>query len=53
MKSERERQISYNIAYIWNLKHGTNELNTKQKQNYRCREKFMTTQGGSGDKLGD
>ena len=24
-KSERERQISYDIAYTWNLKYGTNE----------------------------
>jgi len=24
-KSERERQISYDITYIWNLKYGTNE----------------------------
>ena len=27
MKSDRERQISYDIAYTWNLKkNGTNEL---------------------------
>ena len=24
-KSEREGQISYDIAYMWNLKNGTNE----------------------------
>ena len=24
-KSERERQISYDITYMWNLKHDTNE----------------------------
>ena len=24
-KSERERQTSYDIAYMWNLKYGTNE----------------------------
>ena len=24
-KSERERQIPYDIAYMWNLKYGTNE----------------------------
>ena len=24
-KSERERQIPYNITYIWNLKYGWNE----------------------------
>ena len=25
MKSERERQIPYDITYMWNLKYGTNE----------------------------
>ena len=25
-KSDRERQISYDINYIWNLKNDTNEL---------------------------
>ena len=24
-KSERERQIPYDITYMWNLKYGTNE----------------------------
>ena len=24
-KSERERQISYDISYIWNIIYGTNE----------------------------
>ena len=26
MKTERERQIPYDITYIWNLTYGTNEL---------------------------
>ena len=26
MKSDRERQISYDIAYMYSLKKGTNEL---------------------------
>ena len=25
-KSDREKQVSYDIAYMWNLKKGTNEL---------------------------
>ena len=25
-ESDRERQISYNITYMWNLKYDTNEL---------------------------
>ena len=34
-KSERERQIPYDVAYMWNLKHGTNEP-MKQKQTERA-----------------
>ena len=30
-KSDRERQILYDITYIWNLKHNTKNLFTKQK----------------------
>ena len=30
-KSERERQIPYDITYMWNPKYGTN-LSMKQKQ---------------------
>ena len=26
MKSKRERQIPYDITYMWNLKYDTNEL---------------------------
>ena len=26
MSEVRERQISYDISYIWNIKNGTNEL---------------------------
>ena len=25
VKSDRERQISYDVTYMWNLKYGTNE----------------------------
>ena len=28
-KSERERQIPYDITYMWNLKYDTNELINK------------------------
>ena len=30
-KSERERQISYDITYLWNLKYDTNEPIYKRK----------------------
>ena len=43
-KSDRERQISYDIAYMWNLKKRYKW--TKQKQTHRLRERFYGYQGG-------
>ena len=59
-KSDRERQISYDITFMWNLKNSTNALiyNTEtdsQTENKRIVEsKLMVTKGaGEGkDKLG-
>ena len=31
MKSERKRQIPYDITYIWNLIYDTKELSTEKK----------------------
>ena len=36
-KSDRERQTSYDITYLWNLKNDINEL-IKQKQGHRHRK---------------
>ena len=36
-KSERERQIPYEIIYIWNLKYGTNELIYKTETDAQTR----------------
>ena len=47
VKSERERQIPYDITYMWNLKYDTNET-TKQKQTHGHREKTGGCQGGGG-----
>ena len=44
-KSERERQIPYDITYMQNLKYDTNELSTKQKQTHRHREQICGCQG--------
>ena len=33
-KLERERKIPFDITYMWNLKYGTNEPPTKQKQTH-------------------
>ena len=46
-KSERERQIPYDITYMWNLKHNTN-ISMKQKQTHRQREQTCGCQGGEG-----
>ena len=32
-KSDRERQIPYDISYMWNLKYDSNELNSKKQTN--------------------
>ena len=40
----REREISYDILYMWNLKINTNEL-TKQKETYRLRQWAHCFQG--------
>ena len=45
-KSERERQISYDITYIWNLIYGTNELFYRKET--RGHEQTCACQGGGG-----
>ena len=52
-KSEREREISYNIACMWNLMVQMNFLESKYNENID--NKFMITKGEKGkwDKLGD
>ena len=48
-KSDRERQISYDITYMWNLvfKNDTNELFTKQKQTHRYKKQTYGYQMGN------
>ena len=46
-KSDREKQISYDIAYMWNLKKIIQmNLFTKQKQTYRHRKQTYGYQRG-------
>ena len=45
-KSDRERQIPYNITYIWNLEYDTMNLSMKQKQTHKHREQTCGCQGG-------
>ena len=54
-KSDRERQISYDITYMWNLKKMVQvNLFTKQKLSHRYRKQTYGYQGGKGgrDNLG-
>ena len=48
-KSHRERQISYDITYMWNLKKMIQmNLFTKQKQTHRLQKQTYGYQSGKG-----
>ena len=47
-KSERERQISYDITYKWNLKYDTNEHIYETGQTHRHREQTCGCLGVGG-----
>ena len=47
-KSERERQIPYDITYMWNIKYDTNESIYETEKNHRHREQTGGFQGGGG-----
>ena len=51
-KSERERQIPYDITYMWSLKLAQMNLFTKQKQIHRHRAQTCGCQGGRGEGVG-
>ena len=38
VKSERERQIPYDVPYMWNLQYDTMNISMEPKQNYRQTE---------------
>ena len=46
-KLGRERQIPYDVTYIWNLIHGTNET-FYRKETHGLREQSCGCQGGGG-----
>ena len=50
-KSEREGQMPYEITYMWSLKHGTNDLTTKQKRSWTWRTDSCLP-GGMGEGVG-
>ena len=46
-KSDREKQIPYDITYMWNLKKDTNEFITKHKQTHRLQKQAYGYQKGN------
>ena len=47
-KSDRERQIPYDITYMWNLKYDTNELTYKTETDSDIENKLTATKGEEG-----
>ena len=55
VKSDRERQISYGITYMWKLKYDTNELIYKTETDSQTQKKNLWLPKGKGwerNKLG-
>ena len=48
MKSERERQVPYDVAYIWNLIYGTSEP-FHRKETHGLEEQTCSCQGVEGE----
>ena len=47
-KSEREKKISCDITYMWNLKYGTNEPIYKTDTDSQTQRTYLWLQGGKG-----
>ena len=47
-KSERDRQMPFDIIYMWNLKYDTNEHMYETKQTHRYREQISCRQAEGG-----
>ena len=48
MKTERDRQISYDITYTRNLKYGTGELTRKTETGSDIEKRLVVARGGEG-----
>ena len=46
--SHKERQMPYDITYMWNLKYDINEFIYKREINFRHGEQTCCWQGGGG-----
>ena len=47
-KSERERQIPYDIAYMWNLKYDTNEFIYETEKDSDTDNRLLVAKGEEG-----
>ena len=47
-KSERERQIPYDIAYMWNLKYDTNEFIYETETDSDTDNRLLVAKGEEG-----
>ena len=48
-KSDRERQISYDTAYMWNLKYDTNKIIYKTETDWQDIENSLPKGKGRGE----
>ena len=48
-KSERERQIPYDITHMWNLKHSRNELVYKTESDSQTENRLVLAKGREGE----
>ena len=46
VKSERERQIPYDVPYMWNLQYDTMNISMEPKQNHTQRENRLVVANG-------
>ena len=53
MKSVRQRQIPYDIASLWTLKYGTNELIYKAEADSQTENRLAVTKGIMGVREGE
>ena len=52
-KSERERQITYDITYTWNLKYDANELINETETDSQTENRLVVAKGWWRDGVGD
>ena len=48
-KSDRERQMHYNVTYMWNLKYGTNEPSQETETNSQTQRTDLVAKVAGGE----